>query len=489
MLAFVRAWMEKAGGLSGPASLPGWLLALGLVLLGLAAGAMLAILTPPIMAAAVLGLAAGITLLANPYYSLLAIVAVITLLPFGAIPVSIGLVPTFLDAALLAFFLGWIGMIVANREERIPSTPLHWPLLVFMGLACTSFILSQGLTQSEVRYFAEMLLALALFFGVVHVVRQEWQVKMLVWALILGGTLAAGIGVVLYYLPRDTTIRLLSTLRVFNYPAGADVLRFINNDPNQAMRATSTSIDPNVLGGLLMVATSLAVPFLFHNNSPSNPGLWLLKRGLLLALLAILGWCLLLTLSRGSWVGLTAALIFIGSSKYRRLWLLLFLLAGAILLLPEAEAYVAHLISGIQLRDKAAAMRLGEYTDAIKLISRYPILGIGFGTSPTIDLYRGVSNVYLLIAEETGLLGLGAYLFTLSALFWHGLRTLRQLTPDLQVTLLGLLAALFGALVAGVFDHYFFNLVFPHMTTLFWLLVGLVMALWRLSNRSDKEKA
>ena len=55
MLAFVRAWIEKAGGLSGPAGLHGWLLALGLVLLGLAAGAMLAILTPPIMAAAVLG--------------------------------------------------------------------------------------------------------------------------------------------------------------------------------------------------------------------------------------------------------------------------------------------------------------------------------------------------------------------------------------------------------------------------------------------------
>jgi len=356
-----------------------------------------------------------------------------------------------------------------------------------MGLSCVSFVLSQGITQSEARYFVEMLLALGLFFGVIHVVRQGWQVKALVWALILGGALAAGIGIVLYYLPRDTTIWLLSMLRVFNYPAGADVLRFINDDPNQAMRATSTSIDPNVLGGLLMVVTSLAVPHLFRGDATPASAWRLLRRGLLLPLLAATGWCLLLTLSRGSWMGLAAALIFVGSFKYRRLWLLLFLLAGAVFFLPEAEAYIAHLISGIQLRDKAAAMRLGEYTDAIKLISRYPIFGIGFGLSPTIDLYRGVSNVYLLIAEEMGLLGLGVYLFMLGTLFRHGLRALSRLAPDLQATLLGLLAAIFGAMVAGIFDHYFFNLVFPHMMTLFWLLAGLVMALWQLAGQGGEH--
>ena len=36
--------------------------------------------------------------------------------------------------------------------------------------------------------------------------------------------------------------------------------------------------------------------------------------------------------------------------------------------------------------------------------------GIGFGAAPTIDSYLGASNVYLLIAEEMGLLGLGARL-------------------------------------------------------------------------------
>ena len=149
---------------------------------------------------------------------------------------------------------------------------------------------------------------------------------------------------------------------------------------------------------------------------------------------------------------------------------------------------MAHLISGVQLRDKAAAMRIGEYTDALKLIVQYPLFGIGFGASPTIDLYLGVSNVYLLIAEETGLAGLAAYLVTLATVFLHGMRRLLACRDgELQAILAGLLAALSAAATAGILDHYFFNLVFPHMTALFWLLAGLVMVAVRLPDEADGQ--
>ncbi len=448
----------------------------GLTCAGLAAGALVAIATPAYVAAGIVGLAVGIALLSSTLYSLLALVAVAALLPFAAIPLPIGFVPTFLDVVLLAFYTGWLARLVTHPEERLKGTPANVPLLAFIGLAVTSFVLSQGITQGTARYFVEMLLSLGLFFGVTNTITDRGQLRVILWALMLGGAAAAVIGIVLYYLPRDTTVYLLSILRVFNYPAGAGVLRFINDDPGQAMRAISTSIDPNVLGGLLMVTASLTVPQLFRGGS-----VW--RRGLLLPLLAALGWCLLLTLSRGSWVGLAAAMIFIGTLKYRRMWLLMILLAVGILLLPEAEGYVAHLISGLELRDKAAAMRIGEYTDALKLIAQYPLFGIGFGQSPTIDLYLGVSNVYLLITEETGLLGLGAYLLTLAVIFQQGMRRLLTCAdPWLQSALAGVLAALAAACTAGMLDHYFFNLVFPHMNSLFWLLAGLVMVIVRMPD-------
>ena len=455
------------------------LLALGLTVAGLAAGGLMAAITPAYFAAGVAAMVVGLVLLSNTQFSLLALVAVATLLPFAAIPLPIGFVPTFLDVVELTFFVGWMGRLATHPEEKLVPTAVNAPLLTFMGLALVSFVLSQGVTQSTARYFVEILLALAMFFGVVNTIRDRQQVRLLVWALILGGTVAAAVGVALYYLPRDTTVYLLSALRIFNYPAGSDVLRFLNDDPAQTMRATSTSIDPNVLGGLLMVVISITIPQLFRGGS-------LLLRSALLPALAVLGWCLLLTLSRGSWVGLAAAMIFVAMLKYRRMWLLILVLLAGIYFLPEAEGYVAHLISGIQLQDKAAAMRIGEYTDAIRLIAQYPIFGIGFGQSPTIDLYLGVSNVYLLIAEETGLLGLAAYLVTLAAVFQQGLRRLLACRDgELQAILAGLLAALLAAATAGILDHYFFNLVFPHMTALFWLLAGLIVAAMRLQDQPD----
>jgi polysaccharide biosynthesis protein PslJ len=48
--------------------------------------------------------------------------------------------------------------------------------------------------------------------------------------------------------------------------------------------------------------------------------------------------------------------------------------------------------------------------------------------------------------------------------------------PGLEAILLGLGGAIAGALVSGIFDHYWFNMTYPHMSVLFWLYVGLAVA-------------
>jgi hypothetical protein len=46
--------------------------------------------------------------------------------------------------------------------------------------------------------------------------------------------------------------------------------------------------------------------------------------------------------------------------------------------------------------------------------------------------------------------------------------------------LLGCTAALAGAAVVGIADHYYFNIQFPHMAALFWLTAGLALVARRL---------
>jgi hypothetical protein len=53
---------------------------------------------------------------------------------------------------------------------------------------------------------------------------------------------------------------------------------------------------------------------------------------------------------------------------------------------------------------------------------------------------------------------------------------------ELEPIWYGYHAALLGALVGGVFDHYFFNLDFQHSVTLFWLFVGLAMVSSRFAR-------
>jgi O-antigen ligase len=240
------------------------------------------------------------------------------------------------------------------------------------------------------------------------------------------------------------------------------------------MRATSTSVDPNVLGSLLNLALGIAVPQLFARRP-------LFRRRYLVLMLGALALCLGLTISRGSLVGIGIALTVVATLRYRKLWLLMLVALALLLVLPQTQDYVAHFVEGIQIiegiqhGDLATQMRLGEYKDALILIGRYPWLGVGFAGSPDIDTYIGVSMVYLLIAEQMGLVGLTSFLVVMVVFFVRFWRTreLAATDPDLEPLWWGLHTAVVGALVGGIFDHYFFNLNFPHSVALFWLVVGL----------------
>jgi hypothetical protein len=47
-------------------------------------------------------------------------------------------------------------------------------------------------------------------------------------------------------------------------------------------------------------------------------------------------------------------------------------------------------------------------------------------------------------------------------------------------------ATLLAMLVAGLFDHYFFDLRLPHMSAVFWMMVGLLVAASRLASPEER---
>ena len=136
-----------------------------------------------------------------------------------------------------------------------------------------------------------------------------------------------------------------------------------------------------------------------------------------LILFGLIAVALVLTVSRSAMLGLVAGLAYVAVLRYRRL-LPYMLVAGLLfLLLPVTQGYIARFVEGIQGQDLATQMRFGEYKDALILIQRYPLFGVGFAGTPDIDIYLGVANVYFTIAEVMGLVGLFAFFSVIATVF------------------------------------------------------------------------
>ena len=465
-----------------------WLRQLALALLLLTGGLLIALfigivgpLLALVMAVAIIG---GTLILLDTHWGFVALAAVVYGLPFASLPVSIGFKPTFLDAALGALFFVWILKLVLGLERDFILSGLGLLVGLFMLMALFSF--AYGLSHSSansffIRRFAEILLGIALFFVAINTVRTAAELQWVVRWLTLAGWGCAAVAVAFYVVPESATVWVLDRLARFDYPGGYGALRYIEDDPAGTMRAIGTAVDPNVLGGMMILVAGLLAPQLFARERLWPR--WLTALMLLTATLA-----LYLTYSRSALLGLVTSVGVLALLKYRKLIPLGLVGLLLLLFLPQTQEYMARFYEGIMGQDLATQMRFGEYKDALILINRYPLFGVGFTGVPDIDIYLGVSMLYLTIAQNMGVIGLLIFLAIMVGFFAMLLRSWRQgYDAGLEAILLGLTGAVAGALVSGIFDHYWFNMTYPHMTVLLWLYVGLGVATMLIHGGSDRD--
>jgi hypothetical protein len=449
-------------------------------------GLMLALAGPIITIGAVLGLLAALYVLTDISAALYGVIAVNALLPFGAMPFKIGLTPTLLDAALGAFVIVYLFQWMTGRRIRLQITPVHALVIIYGLWLILAFALGLRYappTPAKQRQFAETLLSISMVFILVDLLRDPASLRRLLLVFMGAMGVQAIVTIGLYVLPDDFTERLLVRLARIGYPDGG-VIRYIEDNPALAERAIGTWVDPNALGGVLAISASLIAPQLFAQKPVLR---W---RWPSLLLLGAVCAALFLTFSRASILGFACAVLFVGVMRYRRY--IPVLIAGGLLLLllPQTQIFIERFTEAFTGADLATQMRLGEYSDSLRLISQYPIFGVGFTGTPGINLYTDVASMYLIMGNQIGLVGVGIFGLTMLVLFIYGLgawRTARQ-NVDLDSIHLGLHAALLAALVDAVADHFFFRLDFQASVTLFWLVVALALATSRLARESTVVK-
>ena len=140
---------------------------------------------------------------------------------------------------------------------------------------------------------------------------------------------------------------------------------------------------------------------------------------------------------------------------------------------------------------KITSMNTDRFTlwqEALNITADFPLLGSGINTYASIaPRYKltevtGVypHNCYLQMAAESGVLGLGAFLWILVALFKTSLVNVKRLDDKLYGAVLpGFLAGLFGLLIHSFVDTDIYSL---QLGNLIWFLMGLVIAVQKVSS-------
>ena len=432
-------------------------LAAAAVLAGVLAGAR----TPPAAVAggtAALGVALG---LARPAWGLVAALTIAMLAPFIVVPQRFGVQPPVLDLIVAATLAGTAVRAIQGRPElrRGWNVILRWLLLVVaLGATLPLAAGAAAFGASNDGEAAQLAVKMSLYALVPLVVAVWWQGSrtpgILGAVVTAAAAVQAGVAIVLH-LAGAAGIHFLESLGTAGYPI-TGVARFL---PDQVTpRATGLLVDPNVLG----VTLAAALPFGLTCIGGGQR-----RRALGLAAVALIGGALALTISRASWIASAAGLL---------VWLALVrprLAAAAAATLGVAVAAAPlepfeRIRHGLLGEDHSAALRLGEIREAFRVIGRFPLLGVGYGDAPHPDIFAGVSNAWLWLAERAGVVAALAHLALVGGAAQAAVRSAVS-DPALRPPL----ASLAAFAVAGMFDHHIVS--FPHLVFLVGGLAGLVV--------------
>ncbi len=255
--------------------------------------------------------------------------------------------------------------------------------------------------------------------------------------------------------------------------------------PQHILRLSSTFGNPDHLAGYMEMALPLIL------------GLFLLsyRHGILFLLIylcCLLLTALVLTLSRGGWIGALIGISFMSlalltNRYFQRKKLLISLIGGFVVaaLIVLASTPVVERIRTIEQKEEASSFsnRVNVWGRVVEMIGDYPLHGIGPGTFGTIftqyqppglrSHYTMAHNDYLHFISEVGLPLIAIVVWMIIALYRKGLRRLQNRSRLVRGITLGAMTGITAILVHSVAD---FNLHIPANALLFTILAALVVA-------------
>jgi len=399
---------------------------------------------------------------------------------------------TLVGLLLVACVGFWL--LLTLSDEATPAnaysvTPIHLLVLLYWVIAAVATALSP-VKKAAFNDLATLTLYLLLFALCARVLRLP---RLRSWIIIL-------------YLHVSLIVSVYG-LRQWFFGATALATWVDPMSPlSKTTRVYSYLGNPNLLAGYLIPAVVFSLVAIFAWQS------WI-KKALALTMLIVNTACLVLTFSRGGWIGLVVAFLTVMAllvywrsiemPPFWRTWSLPIVLGGLIGVLVLAVIFVEPVRLRVfsifaDRKDSSNNFRRNVWDAVFEMIRDRPIIGIGPGHNSFNKIYPlyqrprytalSAYSILLEVAVETGLIGLACFLWLIIVTFNTALLQvgrLRQLRSVEGFWLIGAIATLLGMLTHGMVDTIWFR---PEVNTLWWLMVALIASYWTPLGQNQTQE-
>ena len=389
----------------------------------------------------------------------------------GAAVVLAPLLPTMVILALVcASFFALVLKLGVTPEFSLQKSPLSGYVLLYAVVYLYATLTSASLAGS---LFPGLLtIAFVLFFFVLsNGITERKTLQIVLWGMLAAGVLVALYGFYQFLFPE----------RYRSVWTDTDMFSSIT------FRVYSTLENPNVLGEyfLLIIPIGGAVVL----TAKTWP-----KRLMALAACGIMGVCLILTYSRGCYLGLLfAAAVFLVLLDRRFLILGIIALVLSPLYLPQSV--LERFTSIGDLGDTSTSYRVYIWMGTLAMLKDYWFCGVGPGETAFNMVYPEYAynaitaphshSLFLQILCDTGICGFLTFLLLVVSFYRMMFTAIhREKDRTMKLYQTGSISAVTGFLVQGTTDFTFYNY---RVLLLFWAVLALSVVFVRLGRTAPED--
>ena len=396
---------------------------------------------------------------------------------------------TFLELCIWITFIGWVFSLLRTKSYGPKAAGYKWPIILILLAGTVSVFVSPDKTAAAGLWKAYFIEPIIFFIVVINVTRVAEPEGSTAAEAKASATRNKNHEIILWSLGISTLV--ISGLAIFQKFTGFGIAE-VGWVAVSRRRVTSVFTSPNAVG--LYLGPIVAIYLGWLTAEIKNYKKVILKLLIIIPALSAIAF----TISQGTWIGLLAAVVFLGYFGWNKKWttVIIALLITATLFIPSVRNKALPILT---FQDPAGQNRVELMKISYDYLVQSPknfILGAGIFGFPQIHeqlrdplkteplLYP--HNILLNFWLEIGLLGLIAFVWLIIKFLRNGFKNMRPKTsPGADWLNLGAMSAMTAIIIHGLVDVPYFK---NDLAMLFWIVIGLIIINSRLHKKMHFHK-